>query len=653
MSAAGIDTRDAAATPRYRGKDLALLRAWWVAVLVGWLVLSLAGVTVSSMGTYVSEPTVESGILVGQAEPLRSDEYARVTPLMLGVQTAGDADFTTPLTNDPFVTSTVPADAGVWLESAVFGEMGVQYLGRWLPDGPLFAAGFWFPVAVVLLLLPYLLMAWGARFGVAFGLTAVFTLTPVVAWWSLRPFSAILPGVVAAACWVLAMRLSGRWARILGTVGLAVVAGVALARVPWSYAPWSLPLTGAVLALTLIFVIRSKADALRIAIVAVASAVVAAAVTLGLILLNDAAFTALSETTYPGQRRVAGEFVALGRSFGAPFDGIFQTSPAYLVDNPTEWSGSWTIAGVLWLALAVAGWRANGKGWRVRVVLTGLLLAVGFSWFLIDWPVALGEAVPLLNLVPPTRMAAIWGLVVVLAIAPLLGVRLGWVLAGIVAVTSAVVLYLAGRNMAEVLVAELTTSTIVVITVVTTAILLLFAGGKPVWLSLGFAAAIIGSGLIVYSVNPVQKGLAPLRGSEAAAAVLASEPEGSGGLFAVDSPSLSSLLIANGVPALSGEQWAGPSDRWRVLDPQGEYSEQWNRAVSKVSFEWVPGVEQPVITAIAPDDIVITLDPCAPVLDEFAVDRVISSVPLAGTSCLTELDRGVWNGEQFVIYARG
>lgn len=346
--------------------------------------------------------------------------------------------------------------------------------------------------------------------------------------------------------------------------------------------------------------------------------------------------------------------MALGRSFGAPFDGIFQTAPAYLVDNPTEWSGSWTVAGVLWLALAVAGWRAKDRGWRIRVVLTGALLAVGYSWFLVDWPAQLGEAVPLLNLIPPTRMAAVWGLVVVLAIAPLLGVRLGWVLMAVVAVVSAGILYLAGQNMANTLVAELTTPTIVAVTLVTVAIMLALARGKPLWITIGFVVAIPAAALLIYKVNPIQVGLKPLRATPAAAAALANnaELEASGGVWAVDSPGLSSLLIANGIPALSGEQWAGPTDKWRVLDPTGTYEEQWNRGVSKVAFEWVTGTEQPVIATIAPDDIVITLDPCAPVLDEFVVDRVIASTSVEGATCLTELDQGTWNGQPFVIYAR-
>ncbi len=641
-------------TSPYEGSDRTLLRIWWGLVLVLWAALSIAGVTVSSMGAYASDPAVDSGVIIGEAEPLRTDEYARVTPLMLGIQADGSTEFASPLTNESFIASSVPSAGATVLESLVFPEMGLQYLGPWLPDSVLFAFGFWFLTAVVLLLLPYVLMAWGVRFWVAIGITGLFSVAPVVAWWSLRPFQAILPGVVAAACWVWATRLSGKRARIFGVVGLGVVAGVALARIPWSYPPWSLPLSGAILALTLIYLVRSRADAMRLLFVGVVSAVVAGVVTVGIILANEAAFDALTDSVYPGQRRVAGQLVNLGRSFGAPFNGILQTGPAILTDNATEWSGSWTIAGILWLALAVAGWRASDGAWRIRVALTGVLLAVGYSWFLIDWPVALGEAVPVLNLIPETRMAGIWGLVAILAVAPLLGIRLGWLLLSVTGVATAAVLLVAGMELSDALVPDLTKTAVLAITILTTAVVVLFGLGRAWSIAVAFIVAIPAAALAVHLVNPIQVGLQPLRSSPAALLVLehAGDRQPESGLWASDTPQFNSLLIANGVPALSGEQWSGASDEWRVLDPDGSYEQQWNRAVSKVSFDWVPGLMQPVILNPYADEIVIQVDPCAPVLGEFNVERVVSATALEGESCLTELGRSVWDRQEFIVYAR-
>ena len=99
--------------------------------------------------------------------------------------------------------------------------------------------------------------------------------------------------------------------------------------------------------------------------------------TVGIILANEAAFDALTDSVFRGsaESQVSWSTWVI---LGAPFNGILQTGPAILTDNATEWSGSWTIAGVLWLALAVAGWRASDGAWRIQVALTGVLLAVGY-----------------------------------------------------------------------------------------------------------------------------------------------------------------------------------------------------------------------------------------------------------------------------------
>ena len=98
---------------------------------------------------------------------------------------------------------------------------------------------------------------------------------------------------------------------------LGLIAGLALARIPWSYPPWSLPLSGAVLVLTLCYLIGSRRDVWRLLPVVAVSSGVAMAATAGILIGNDAAFSALTNTVYPGQRRVDGEALPLGRSFGA------------------------------------------------------------------------------------------------------------------------------------------------------------------------------------------------------------------------------------------------------------------------------------------------------------------------------------------------
>ena len=203
LGAAGTDAA------RGSGAGSRGLRIWWVAVGVVWAVLTISGLTLSSMST-----CVRSGDRLGRDRRAGATVAQRRVrapdPLMLGVQTGQGTDFLTPLTNQPFVASSMPSGV-VWLESLVFPEMGLQRAaGGWLPDAAIFSFAFWFLPAVCALLLPYLLMAMGARLSIALAGTGLVILTPVVAWWSLRPFQSLLPGVVAAACWVGASRMQQR-----------------------------------------------------------------------------------------------------------------------------------------------------------------------------------------------------------------------------------------------------------------------------------------------------------------------------------------------------------------------------------------------------------------------------------------------------------
>ena len=77
----------------------------------------------------------------------------------------------------------------------------------------------------------------------------------------------------------------------------------------------------------------------------------------------------------------------------------------------------------------------------------------------------------------------------------------------------------------------------------------------------------------------------------------------------------------------------------------------WNRGVAKTLFVWRLGVTEPILESPNPDDIRITVDPCAPVLDQFNVTFVASAQPLEGP-CLTERLTGLWGGTSFTVYQR-
>lgn len=622
-------------------------------VVVVWLLLGLFSLTVSSLGVMVSDIPTESGIVAGQPKSLRSDEYARQTPLLLGLSATGDTDFVTPLTNDPFLSSAVPSGpTGEVLESVLFPEFAVMAWGQQLPEGPLFALSFWFTAAGVVALMPAILVAFGVRFPIAAAATLLMAITPVVAWWSLRPLFAIFPGVVAVACWVAAVRTRGKY-RWLWLTLLTIVAGVALARIPWSYPPYSLPLSGAVVAIGAIYLLGYRATWRTLLFTATVSVVGAGLITLLILRLNEGAFEALSNTLYPGERRMAGYDIGLGRAFGAPFNGVLQLNAPVVESNASEVSSAWSFTIVLWAAMVFAAWRAADRAWRVRTVFVGLVLAVGFSWFLIDWPLELGESIPGLNLIPPPRMGQIWGLIVVMAVALAFRGQPRWPLIAITGVATAVILYASGQDFVATFLPGISSLALVAVPLAAAGIVALLMLSSPAWRTIGIILALVGATLTVYLVNPIQRGLKPVRDTVVSQEMvaLAGDRDPAQGLWATDTFWFSALLAGNGIPALSGETWTGPSDQWRLLDPTGAYEPVWNRGVSKTLFVWQPGVTEPILESPNPDDIRITVDPCAPVLDQFNVTFVASGQPL-DEPCLTERLSGLWGGAPFTVYQR-
>jgi hypothetical protein len=627
-----------------------LLRLFAV-LLVIWFGLSMAALTTSSISSFASEGSTDGGVLFGEPRAIRSDEYARSTPLQLGVEAVGSTRFVTPLTNSTFLISNVPS--GSPLENLIYPEKAILQLGPWLPDGQLFAASFWAVPLMVVALVPLVVVLWGGRFWPGLLAAAAVVLSPCVAWWSMLPLVAIVPGLAVSACWLLGARISGsrRW---LWWPILAVVGALACARIPLSYAPWSIPLAAALLSVTAVTLICDKGRR-RVGIwLMLATGVLAAVITLVVLWQNAAAFEAIQQSLYPGQRRSSGEDLGFAFVFSAPFQGWMQEPPNPTGSNPSEFSSSWTFLAIALLGLAVATWRRSDRGERVQSVVFLAITAIGLSWILIDWPAALGARIPLLNLVPPLRMQAILGLVITLGVATLLSrYPIRWQVAAAIAVASAVMLTVVGVIASEKLLRSLPTLVVLLVALIVGAALWLLTNANTKVATAGGAIAVVAMAATVAFVNPIQQGLGPLRSSEAASTVsrLAGEKQPDDGLWAAHGLMVNPLLAANGIPMISGDQWSGPSPAWRVLDPAGKYEQAWNRAAAWIVFDWDTSLPAPVITAPAADSIEIHASPCDPALSQLNVRHLLAGRQLQA-DCLQEEGRTTWASEDLWIYRR-
>ena len=167
---------------------------------------------------------------------------------------------------------------------------------------------------------------------------------------------------------------------------------------------------------------------------------------------------------------------------------------------------------------------------------------------------------------------------------------------------------------------------------------------------LALAALPLLAALVVVAANPLQPGFGDLRSSSVAASV---RETGSGLLagayWASDDPGFDALLMANGEPALSGQQWVGPRKAsWRKLDPTDARRRAWNRGASFVTFWWVPG-SSARIGLRARDVIEIRVDPCLPTLRELGLSLVVSRRPLAAP-CLVPRGTVAWGDSNRWMY---
>jgi hypothetical protein len=159
------------------------------------------------------------------------------------------------------------------------------------------------------------------------------------------------------------------------------------------------------------------------------------------------------------------------------------------------------------------------------------------------------------------------------------------------------------------------------------------------------------AGATVVAVNPLQIGVGDLRDSASARTMLAEGDAAreNGTLWATDDPYTDSLLMATGVPILSGIQLTGP-DRpaWHQLDATGAYETAWNRGGSSIEMSWRPSGD-PVVSVGSADQILVAADPCDLAARGFALGHVLSRGPL-DNSCLSPAGTLQWQGSTRYMY---
>ena len=632
--------------------------AYCAVVLGAFGVLVALGVTTSSMGVLSASGTADtSNAIAGGPRIVRSDEYVRSTPLRLGIMHAHitGATWTQLDAGNARVGSTWRFSSNdsqaLFLEDTMSAGIG---------GARGFAAAWWRPVVLGLLSVPAFLLLLGVRLTIGVPVTLVVALAADSAWWSYSPFE-ILGTVCAAGALLLfgtrRLATSGREDRRRALVGvISVVAGAyVLARVPLLYPPWSLP----VVATCGVVVVASVALDLRLAPArrwaSVGVLAVSGAAALAMFwLAAHADLQVLASTVYPGSRRVSGAAESIGSVWGGPLmwrlpalgDGAVGT-------NQSELATGWLVLLIpsAWTVVAERRrWRSGTYlGAAVPVVAAALLVL----WASAPWPASLLHLNPL-TLIPTERAPVAAALLAALAFAFSLEL-------------------LASRAPTQVTAATITALSAAVFVVVVAAGGALQASALPalrpvdVWGTATVAALVLAvvlrfpgrlwavlplvlvAALSTYRVNPGVQGVGDLWNSPAAKTVqdLGARDDGR---WAADRFYIDSLLVANSVPTLSGQQSIGPNGAaWAALDPDGRFREIWNRGASFVTFDWSTG--ETSMSLSAPDSVHVSIDPCDKGLDTLGVHYVVVSANIV-SPCLAPVLSFTWMAAPRFVYER-
>ncbi|WP_411373710.1 hypothetical protein ACLH0K_11380 [Arthrobacter sp. MPF02] len=539
--------------------------------------------------------------------------------------------------------------SGGFFETFVYFDSTMLRAAAILPDEMVFAARWWLPAVLLFLFLP----KWFAQVGASrhMGWLAAFliALSPAASWWTMMPIQ-LIAYTIAGSSLLISAYTGFKSGRLPAPLAQSVAGGILLAGIPSFYIPWSLVLGLPVLAASG-FWILTRRDRWLPKIKALGfTAGVALIFGVGTLIENHEGINALLNTVYPGSRRSAGEAQSFAFLFGAPSLGELKDAVP-VGSNQSEMSTAFTVTFV-WALLIWLGISAMGR-WRDNVVALVLAFSGGLWLFWCTFNFGpLGAHIPLLNYVPPFRAAQVCGIIGALLVAVLLSRLPGsrnWRLSIASALTTGLVSVYAGSQLQLSYLPSMSREEVVLAAAGVAVVVFIVTSFPRSVYPVGAAAILMA--VPVYGANPLIFGLGDLRAS-ATASYFYSEGKisrGEGSLWATDRSSVDTLLLANGVPSLSGVQRSGPdTSKWTVLDPDQRFASDWNRGGGFIQFVWTPGSSR-TFSNNGTDRTILHIDPCD-LKESFPSLANITASQELSADCLTLKKELSWSGQRVLVY---
>jgi hypothetical protein len=620
-----------------------------LAVILAYLVVVVCGATTSSIGmpTLRQDPGNPLGLQLGEASSIRADEYNAFSPIVLSIMATGGAPTTSVLSAAADLVHRYPS--GGFFESFVFFDSTLLHTASFLPDTMVFAAHWWLPALLLFLFLP----KWFAQVGAQrrWGWLAAFliALSPAASWWTMMPIQLIAYTIAGCSLLLSAHRRFILHERAV-PIALSIASGLLLAGLPSFYIPWSIVLGLPVLAASAAWILAFRGSWQPKILALGAAGSVALIFAAGTLWENRGGISALLETVYPGSRRSTGAAQAFAMLFGAPALGPLRDMTP-VGSNESELSTAFTITFV-WAALLLVAIKKFGP-LRDNVVIL-IVSAFGLMW--LAWCTVnfgdLGSSIPLLNYVQPARAAQVCGILGAILVCLLLSrlpARPNFRLSIVTGMSCGLVTAYAASALQQSYLPNINETFIAAVAVaVTVSIFCVTNFPGKIWplvlISLLAALPVIGA-------NPLLFGLGDLRVSETASYLRAEGKStvATDGVWASDLPAFDTVMLANGVPSLSGLQRSGPDkDEWMKLDPDATHINEWNRGGGFIYFQWATGLPM-VFGNNGSDSAIVRADPCELKERVPNLQGIASTHPLTA-DCLQPVRTLTWSGQQMFVY---
>jgi hypothetical protein len=633
----------------YSRNTIPFLKIWVVSWTGIFLLLGALGITTSSLSLIAANEVgsvSSASVMSGEPRGIRSDEFFRSTPWDIGLLKSGNANFVTPFAHQN--TSLIYPDPDSWIDYVNAFDTIWPRLIPGISISQEFAFTWWTPICIALIFLPLLLVRMGASFVVSVCVTTLIIASPVNAWWSL--WISPIVGFSAMSAYLFLLMLSDENKSYLLKSLYILGSAYGLFKLLTCYQPWVIVIAPMILFTTCAFAIErhgwkrvSKSLLPIVAIFAIISAL--------FLSKNWVAFTTLTSTLYPGERRSSGAFVSNALTWGAPHLQILNLSPEVIGTNPSELSSSFSI--LIIASLYILANLRNSLQFNRFQMIPGIVVALWLIWITVNLP-NMFSTIPVLSLVRPERAAAVFGIVSALFFAfsaiskdvdsdktssrkyQTSAIAAG-ILAGLLTILGGLALQESIPRLGMIRISLAT----MIVTILTYLICL---SKTRVY---GLISLSLFSVLMVSQVNPLQRSAGGLAFGQVPSTLVAIGGEGS--YWASDSGAVDAIFMANNLNSLSGQQLIGPEiSAWLKIDPDRQSESAWNRGASYVSFAW--GSSQvPNITTPNGDVIQIEIDPCELRRKYPTLEHVVSTSKLRN-ECLVQVYEFEQIGKLMSVY---